>query len=256
MELACPECGATLTVDDQNCPQCNVEIDWAADEIPDGEDVNGILDAIIEETRSVQTAEDDAGKDAVEYDETDMVESEEGRTDDTLLEEEVHDGDMDGSLDDREVEVKEDMYDEKIDDEDSEMDLDEDSYDETEGDEGGPSDVHEGSGSDIIPDEEQPESDLSEEVVEEEDVVSSPMKPRRLYVNTFSVIGISAMVMALLGVVGIIVLMNYDTWIKGDAESIIGDSQRTAIYLVVMFTIILFAISAFDAYRSKNAAKP
>ncbi len=94
---------------------------------------------------------------------------------------------------------------------------------------------------------------MVDESVEEEmttPVVTAPSTGGR----PLSIIGIAFAVLAAVAVVGLVLVLNYDTWIAGEDESNIGDTQMTYVYLAAAAVVVCVALVAWDWIRSRRAA--
>ena len=243
VELECPECEAVLTREDSNCPKCRIEIDWSLDDESNKEDVNEMLEDILSKSRSkgakeAESKEPEAGPDEGPHGLADEDPEEAGAQPEVdeggPVEEASDDAKSPGGRGTSEPGSGEELADE--------------------GQEGDESDeeVERGDELDILEEEESEEETISDEI---DDMVAPTPKTRRLYAKTFSTLGIITVALAFLSLVGLLILLNWDTWIKGDANGSIGDTQMTAIYATVIITILLFTVSAGDAYRSRNVAR-
>ena len=72
--------------------------------------------------------------------------------------------------------------------------------------------------------------------------------------KALSMLGIAFTVLTIVSVIGLMVVLNYDTWIKGDAENHIGDTQIMFVYLGVAAVIVCLLVVVFDFMRSRKAA--
>jgi hypothetical protein len=71
--------------------------------------------------------------------------------------------------------------------------------------------------------------------------------------KALSKLGIVFAVLAVLSVIGLMVVLNYDTWIKGDEENHIGDFQIMFVYLAVAAVIVCLLIVVLDFVRNRKA---
>ncbi len=71
--------------------------------------------------------------------------------------------------------------------------------------------------------------------------------------KALSMLGIAFAVLTVVSVIGLMVVLNYDTWINGDAENNIGDTQMTYVYLAVVAVIVCIMITVFDFMRNRKA---
>ena len=71
--------------------------------------------------------------------------------------------------------------------------------------------------------------------------------------KALSMLGMAFAVLAVVSVIGLMVVLNYDTWINGDAENNIGDTQMTYVYLAVVAVIVCIMITVFDFMRNRKA---
>jgi hypothetical protein len=68
-----------------------------------------------------------------------------------------------------------------------------------------------------------------------------------------SMVGIAFAVLAVVCVIGLLLVLNYDTWIAGEDESNIGDTQMMYVYLAVAAVVVCVALVAFDFVRNRGA---
>ena len=71
--------------------------------------------------------------------------------------------------------------------------------------------------------------------------------------KALSMLGIAFAVLAVVSVIGLMVVLNYDTWINGDAENNIGDTQMMYVYLAVVAVIVCLLVVVFDFMRNRKA---
>ena len=71
--------------------------------------------------------------------------------------------------------------------------------------------------------------------------------------KALSMLGIAFAVLAVVSVIGLMVVLNYDTWINGDAENSIGDTQMMYVYLAVVAVIVCLLVVVFDFVRNRRA---
>ena len=71
--------------------------------------------------------------------------------------------------------------------------------------------------------------------------------------KALSMLGIAFAVLAVVSVIGLMVVLNYDTWINGDAENNIGDTQMMYVYLAVAAVIVCLLLVVFDFIRNRKA---
>ena len=71
--------------------------------------------------------------------------------------------------------------------------------------------------------------------------------------KALSMLGIAFAVLAVVSVIGLMVVLNYDTWIKGDAENHIGDTQIIYVYMAVAAVVVCILVVVFDFVRNRKA---
>lgn len=71
--------------------------------------------------------------------------------------------------------------------------------------------------------------------------------------KALSMLGIAFAVLAVVSVIGLMLVLNYDTWIKGDEENHIGDTQIMFVYLAVAAVIVCLLIVVLDFVRNRKA---
>ena len=248
VELECPECGALLTKDKSNCSECGIEIDWSPGDESNKEDVEDMLDDILSRSGSkramgIESEESEDGPDDGPQGLTDAEAKEAG----TQLA-----GDEAGSVEHASEDAKtpEDLG-------SLESGSGDELADEGKGGYGSVGEEEQEDDLEILENEEYEEAESEQESITDEidDIESPPPRVRRLYAKTFSTLGIITTALAFLSLGGLIILLNWDAWVKGDANGSIGDTQWMAIYAAVTITILLFAISAGDTYRIRNDAR-
>ena len=79
--------------------------------------------------------------------------------------------------------------------------------------------------------------------------------PPRLYAKRFSLVGIVCVGITILLVIGTVLLMNWDTVVKGEDEENIGELQNTAIYVAMAGVIVFIIIALIDAHRTRTASR-
>ena len=90
----------------------------------------------------------------------------------------------------------------------------------------------------------------SVEAVEEAPMVlERPMAKKK----TLSMLGIAFAVLAVVSVIGLMLVLNYDTWINGAEENNIGDTQMMYVYLAVVAIIVCILVVVFDFVRNRKA---
>ena len=105
--------------------------------------------------------------------------------------------------------------------------------------------------SDDGPDQTEPTPVLDVEVVTEIDEPDS----RRLFANRFSVVGVVCIGVTILLLIGTIILLNWDTVVKGEDEEIVGSRQFNAIFITLVGVVVFVILTVIDAYRSKTASR-
>ncbi len=245
VELECPECGAVLTKDDVNCSQCGIEIDWGLGDEPNVKDVDKMLEDILSRsgTKGVESEGSEGGPDDGPQGSTDDKAEEAGAQ---LVADEGGSGE-DASADAKTLEDQGSLK----------TGSDEETADEGQGDVESDEEEYREDDLELLEKEEYEEAESEEESIDDEidDIESPPPKTRRLYAKTFSALGITTAALAFLSLVGLIILFNWDTWVKGDANGNVGDTQMMAIYAAVTVTILMLVISAGDALRTRNATR-
>ncbi len=71
--------------------------------------------------------------------------------------------------------------------------------------------------------------------------------------KALSMLGIAFAVLAVVSVIGLMVVLNYDTWINGAEENSIGDTQMMYVYLAVVAVIVCILVVVFDFMRNRKA---
>jgi hypothetical protein len=103
---------------------------------------------------------------------------------------------------------------------------------------------------DPTPEPEVVAASASVEAVEEAPMVlERPMAKKK----TLSMLGIAFAVLAVVSVIGLFVVLNYDTWIDGAEENNIGDTQMMYVYLAVVAVIVCILVVVFDFVRNRKA---
>jgi len=236
VEMVCPECDAILTEDDEKCPICGIEIDWIPEDETSTLGVDEMLDDIL--TSSLKTRQEQAS-------------SEDGN---------------DAPLKDAEPEneIEEDM--------DGGSEAEEDMEEESKVEEVGITEIMEEGGSmdedaeEEVSDEDEDESDKEHRIRDGEgettggedlsaDLASDSSGPPQRRAKTLSSIGMVSTALACLSLVGLVILLNWDTWVKGDASGSIGERQILAIYSATIFMILMVLLSVGDVYRNKRASR-
>ena len=69
-----------------------------------------------------------------------------------------------------------------------------------------------------------------------------------------SIVGIAFVVLAVVCIIGLLLVLNYDTWIAGEDESHIGDTQMMYVYLAVVAVVVCIVLVAWDWMRTRRAA--
>ncbi len=69
----------------------------------------------------------------------------------------------------------------------------------------------------------------------------------------FSRFGLVWAVLTVLAFTGTVLLLNWDIWIRGEAESSIGDTQRTMIYTGAIATTAFAILTIIDLLRGGAA---
>lgn len=67
--------------------------------------------------------------------------------------------------------------------------------------------------------------------------------------RVFSRFGLVFALLTIVAFVGTVVLLNWDTWIRGEPEASIGDTQRMLIYAGAVATTIFAVLTIFDLLR-------
>jgi len=65
----------------------------------------------------------------------------------------------------------------------------------------------------------------------------------------FSRAGLACVLLTAVAFVGTVVLMRWDTWVRGAAEDVIGDDQRMLIYAGAVATTVLALMAILDILR-------
>ena len=71
--------------------------------------------------------------------------------------------------------------------------------------------------------------------------------------KALSMLGIAFAVLAVVAIIGLMVLLNYDTWVADEAENNIGDTQMLYVYLGVAAVVVCLLIVVFDFVRNRKA---
>ena len=71
--------------------------------------------------------------------------------------------------------------------------------------------------------------------------------------SALTMLGMIFAVLTVVSVIGLMVVLNYDTWINGDAENNIGDTQIMYVYLAVTAVIVCLLLVVFDFIRNRKA---
>jgi hypothetical protein len=79
--------------------------------------------------------------------------------------------------------------------------------------------------------------------------LKEPVKKKK----ALSMLGMAFAVLAIVSIIGLMVLLNYDTWISGDAENNIGDTQVIYVYLGMAAVVVCLLIVVFDFVRNRKA---
>ena len=82
-----------------------------------------------------------------------------------------------------------------------------------------------------------------------EEALEGPVAKKK----ALSMLGIAFAVLTIVSVIGLMVVLNYDTWINGDAENNIGDTQIMYVYLAVTAVIVCLLLVVFDFIRNRKA---
>ena len=72
--------------------------------------------------------------------------------------------------------------------------------------------------------------------------------------KALSMMGMVFVVLAVVSVIGLMMVLNYDTWINGDAENNIGDTQVMYLYLAVVGVIACIMLIVVDFVRYRATA--
>ena len=72
-------------------------------------------------------------------------------------------------------------------------------------------------------------------------------------VRPLSVLGLAFAVLTVVSVIGLVLVLNHDTWIAGEDESSIGDTQMMYVYLAVVAVVVCVAVVAWDWMRNRRA---
>ena len=67
-----------------------------------------------------------------------------------------------------------------------------------------------------------------------------------------SFVGMAFAVLAVVCVVGLLVVLNYDTWVAGESESHVGDTQVMYVYLAAAAVVACVVITVFDLVRNRG----
>lgn len=99
-------------------------------------------------------------------------------------------------------------------------------------------------------DEEVPDREPAQVPVEEERVPEEPVARRR----TLSLLGMAFAALTVVSLIGLLVVLNYDTWIDGAEENSIGDTQIMYVYLAATAFVVCLLVVVFDLVRNRRAA--
>ncbi len=102
---------------------------------------------------------------------------------------------------------------------------------------------------DEVVDEQVGAPDEAYEPTRPEPSVGPPSKGRPL-----SIVGIAFAVLTVVCIIGLLLVVNYDTWIAGEDESNIGDTQMMYVYLAVAAVVVCIVLVAWDWMRTRRAA--
>ncbi len=72
--------------------------------------------------------------------------------------------------------------------------------------------------------------------------------------KVLSLMGMVFAVLTVVSIIGLVVVLNYDTWIAGESESNIGDTQMMYVYLAVAAVVVCIVLVAWDWMRTRRAA--
>jgi hypothetical protein len=235
----CPECDSDIQKDAKTCPGCGMEIEWETSDF-DGENV---VDEILEELEDKKEPAEDSMDDIVEgrvaTDHSGEAENEiEVESDDSIdapedtMDETSHESEP-ADASEKTISLK-----------GSRNDV-EGAANRTESDEGG---------EDL---QEYDEEDLEDGYDEEVPIDVAAVTERKVgsRTGTFTAIGVTAVLMTVISLMALLVLMNYDTWVKGEVDGSIGDQQLRAIYTAIMGVVLFGSISAIDALRNRSRRK-
>ena len=95
-------------------------------------------------------------------------------------------------------------------------------------------------------------SDEAMEVPEDEApmALEGPVTQKKV----LSILGMAFAALTVVSVIGLMVVLNYDVWINGDAENNIGDTQMMYVYLAVVAVIVCIMLVVVDLVRNRKAA--
>ena len=96
------------------------------------------------------------------------------------------------------------------------------------------------------------EYEVPEDVLDEHPLISPSPKGPRLYMGIFGVLGLIFGILTVLAVIGTILVLRWDTWIKGAAEENIGDYQMSYVYLGTVGIVVGAVGSLFNVYRNRK----
>ena len=221
LTFVCPECGSDIPKNKEVCPGCGMEVEWETSESSEMETVDEILEQI-------EAPIDDSGTEekASKASDSEKIELEEGES---FGEPSFKDGDdvPDGPDDE-----------ESIQDEPSEQGEYPEEYDEE--------DLE-------IPDEDEEQDSVQDTTLDEEEPVDVvEKKPKKLYANTFTSVGLLSAVLTIMSIVALVILYNWDQWVKGETEGNIGDLQMMVLYGTIVGVLVFASITAIDAFRNKT----
>ena len=93
----------------------------------------------------------------------------------------------------------------------------------------------------------------SDEVVEAP-VEEAPMALKEPVIKkkALSMLGMAFAVLAVVAIIGLMVLLNYDTWVADEAENNIGDTQMLYVYLGVAAVIVSLLVVVLDFIRNRK----
>ena len=222
VEFTCPDCETTITAGVEVCPGCGLDIEWDEDDSTPEHDVDEILEGLKKEPLSDAAQDDPKGL------ELDISEDEEdNRSEDGPIK------DHDPPIDEDETESEEGARDgsvKEVDIEETIVEPDHSAMDEEDG----------------------PGAMEVDEYIEEHP--GPKKKSPKLYAKVFTPIGVLFIVLAILTVLALIVLYQWDVWITGNSESSLGERQMTAIYVTIILLVIFLTFSMVDVYRNKRNA--